>query len=295
MNSYTREERAAAITPTLAAGLVWLYQTAQPRNALVQPQGIALPAVADRRFIFVPDVGGQGAAVVVHVTTTHRDGDVPAAPSDVLTGEELADVAAAVMAAHSGVRARVVSAPGSVAGHIQLSVKAHPLLLAAVARYRAGCPRHRQPACGYIRNTQCGWFADGFARLTMPTPPPPYQRLDSVVVAPEVPRQSACNVAALGAANAARRERGAARAVAIAGEAIATLSRRRRRSAVTEEALRVLQLRVDHPELSLRELAAAHTPPLTKDSYAARLRRALRAASGDDALVQRGRSITKAA
>lgn len=75
MNTYTRQERAAAVTPTLAAGLVWLYETEQPCDALVQPQGIALPAVADRRFIFVPDVGGQGAAVGVHVTAAaHLDG-----------------------------------------------------------------------------------------------------------------------------------------------------------------------------------------------------------------------------
>ena len=76
---------------------------------------------------------------------------------------------------------------------------------------------------------------------------------------------------------------------AIAGEAIATLSRRTRRSAITEEALRVLQLRVEHPEYSLRELAAAHTPPLTKDSYAARLRRALRAADGQFVQVRQHR------
>ena len=295
MNTYTRQERAAAVTPTLAAGLAWLYQTEQSRDALVQPQGIALPAVADRRFIFVPDVGGQGAAVVVHVTTAaHLDG--PSAPREVLTGEELADIAEALTGAHSGVHTRLVSTPGTVSGHIQLSVKAHPSLLAAVTRYRAGCPRHRQPACGYIRNTQCSWFAHGFTRLIPPTPPPPAprRRSDCAVVAPEVPRQSASNVAALGAANQQRRERGAARAVAIAVEAIATLSRRPRRSATTEEALQVLQLRVDHPEFSLRELAAAHIPPLTKDSYAARLRRALRAAGGENARVQQRRHTNAA-
>jgi hypothetical protein len=297
MTIYTREERAVAVEPTLASGLVWLYETEQPCAALVQPQGIALPVVGDRRFVFVPDVGGQGAAVGVHVATeAHRDGP-DGGPREVLTGEELADIAAALKGAHRGVHTRVVFTAGAVSGHVRLSVPAHPSLLAAVTRYRAGCPRHLHLACGYLRNTQCSWFADGFARLSVPTPPPPswpLLRSEGVVVAPEAPRRSARNLAGLGAANQQRRERGAARAVATAGEAIATLSRRPRRSAATDEALRVLRLRVDHPEFSLRELAAAHEPPLTKDCYAARLRRALRAVGDDDAHAQQSRHTNAA-
>lgn len=40
--------------------------------------------------------------------------------------------------------------------------------------------------------------------------------------------------------------------------------------------IQVLRHRVDHPEMTLAELAAAMTPPLTKAAYAALLRRALR-------------------
>ncbi|GAT07693.1 MULTISPECIES: helix-turn-helix domain-containing protein [Mycolicibacterium] len=40
----------------------------------------------------------------------------------------------------------------------------------------------------------------------------------------------------------------------------------------------VLQHRVDHPTASLRELAQTMVPPMTKDAYAAQLRRALQTA-----------------
>lgn len=291
MNSYTRQERAAAVAPTLTTGLQWLCETIQPHNALVQPQGIGLPAVANRRFIFAPNNVGPGATVAVHVTTVqHLHG--PDAPRDVLTGEELNDIAATLTAAHTGLHAQAVSAPGATFAHIQLALIVHPTLLGAVARYRAGCPRHHRPACGDIRNTQCSWFSDGFSRLLKPVAPRPQS--NSAALAPDARREFSPNVTGLGAANRRRRERGAARTVAIAVEAIAVLSRRPNRRASAEQALRVLQLRVDHPELSLRELAAAHSPRLTKDSYAARLRRALLAVESQHMPEQRPRSTTAA-
>ena len=299
MSRHSQQERLAAVTPTLWAGLVWLYMTEQPRDALAPSQGIGLPAVADRRFVFVPQVDGGGAAVIVHVTTVQRL-EGPDRPRDVLSAAELDDIAAALMA-NSTVRAHVKSAPGAPSGLIHLDTAAHPSLRAAVTRYRAGCPVHHLPACGYIHrsaDSQCRWFGTGFARMVGPPAPPPpsARRAETPTVAVhDGPRRrcSETTVAQLGAANARRRDHGAARAVPTAREALAALSRRPHRSAATEEALHVLQLRVDHPQLSLRELAAMHTPPLTKDSYAARLRRAL--ANADRAAASPAETARKTA
>ncbi|WP_102145688.1 helix-turn-helix domain-containing protein [Mycobacterium hubeiense] len=276
MSRYTRQDRLAAVTPTLSAGAAWLYRVEQPAGALAQPQGVGLPVVADRRFVFVPESQGRGTAVVVYVTTVQRL-DGPTGPRDVLTADELDDIAEA-LATFGGATATIASGPGQTSGRIELASPAHSSLRAAVARYRAGCPVHRLPACGHIRrtaDTQCAWFPLGYGQLVMPTIPAPRHDISSGPSGAARRPAPPANSAQLGAANARRRDRGAARTVAAAREAIAVLSRRPHRSTATEEALEILRLRVDHPELSLRELAAMHRPPLTKDSYAARLRRAL--------------------
>lgn len=83
------------------------------------------------------------------------------------------------------------------------------------------------------------------------------------------------------AANRARARAAARRQVAMAGEAL------RRLQALTDPAphqlrwIQVLQLRVDHPDHELAQLAAAMRPAMTKSAYAALLRRALRNADGE--------------
>lgn len=278
---HVRQQQIAAIAPTLRAGMSWLYRIDQPRHALVRPQGIALTEVAGRRFGFIPDVGGS-AAVVVHVTP--RSVGTPfSTRAAVLTVEELDDIVA-VLCAHGGVCTRVALTSRSTSAEIRLGASAHPSLLSAVSRYRAGCPVHHSPTCGHMQipGAQCRWFSAGFARLMVPKvpqPPAPPVSAPAISVTAMPQRAGTAPAAALVAANAHRRDQGAAQGVARARTAMAALSRRPHPSAATEEALRVLQLRVDHPQLSLRELGAAHRPPLTKDCYAARLRRALRLGS----------------
>lgn len=84
------------------------------------------------------------------------------------------------------------------------------------------------------------------------------------------------------------------RAVELAQRAIVVLSNKPHRRAVTEESLAVLRLRVAHPDLSLRELAALHEPPITKDTYSARLRRALIAAGTRQGRPAQRKSTTAA-
>lgn len=79
-----------------------------------------------------------------------------------------------------------------------------------------------------------------------------------------------------------------ARAVVAAKRALAVLNQVPYPKASTEEAIRVLRLRVDHPAMSLRQLAQLHEPALTKDTYAARLRRAIEVADEIQARKARG-------
>ncbi|OMC51928.1 hypothetical protein A5742_17485 [Mycolicibacterium fortuitum] len=74
-------------------------------------------------------------------------------------------------------------------------------------------------------------------------------------------------------ANTVRSEKGSSRQCAAAQQALRTTTAAKWRA--------VLKLRVQYPDLTLADLAAKHDPPLTKDAYWSRLRRALRAAGGE--------------
>lgn len=260
----TGTQRVEALTPALVSGLRWLFDVEQPATALVRAEGIALPPLLGRRLIFVPGSDRDAAAVIVQTVATPPT-------AELLGDDEISALAAE--AEHLTSAAVAVQRPteASHAVRIQLSRLAHRSLRAAVARFRAGCPIHHQPACGHTRGPEapCQWYARGAQALIGPPEP-----VILPVLAPYHP-VTAASIAALSTANARRRDRGARRAVAAASDAIALLTRSPRGAGGSEEALRVLRLRVEHPDLSLRELAELHDPPMTKDSYAARLRRAL--------------------
>lgn len=262
-------DRLEALAPTVISGVSWLCGTQQPPAALVRPDGLALPTVAGRRLIFVPDVGGKGPAVVVETVGTETT------TGELLDSDELAGLVAVIQHC-GGVECVLDSPPGHQRASIRLAGSAHPSLLAAVTRYRKGCPIHRQPSCGHALGpgAACQWYTQGFSRLILPAPPTPPTPAQWAQISPP-PQLSPSESPRLDAANARRRDHGATRAIARARRAIAILERRPHRSPSSEQGLRVLRLRVENPRLSLRELAVMHEPPLTKDSYAARLRRAL--------------------
>ncbi len=76
-------------------------------------------------------------------------------------------------------------------------------------------------------------------------------------------------------ANARRSRAAAERQAQQARRALAVLTER---GDLYDHWAAVLQQRVNNPTASLRDLAAAMTPPMTKDAFAAQLRRALTAA-----------------
>ncbi len=268
--------RLESLAPTVISGVRWLYGIEQPHAALVRPDGLALPAVAGRRLFFVPDVGGKGPAIVVQTAGTDA--------GELLDSDELAGLVAVIRHC-GGIECALDSPPRHPRASIRLAGSAHPSLLAAVTRYRRGCPVHRRPACGHALGpaAPCQWYTQGFSRLILPAPPTPLTPDQWGHISPP-PQLSPPGSRKLDAANARRRDHGASRAIALARRAIAILERRPHRSRSSEQRLRVLRLRVENPGLSLRELAVLHEPPLTKDTYAARLRRALVAVERSGAL-----------
>jgi hypothetical protein len=147
----------------LAAGIRWLYGTEQPDGAIQQHHGISLPDVpANRLYAFAPS--GADALPVV-VTQVARP---VYAHGEIVNGiglHELNDIRAELAVLDVEVSTTWNGHPG-INGSLGLTVKAHPSLLAAVARYRAGCPKHTGPLCSW---DGCDWFGKGDALIVRPT------------------------------------------------------------------------------------------------------------------------------
>jgi DNA-binding transcriptional regulator WhiA len=91
----------------------------------------------------------------------------------------------------------------------------------------------------------------------------------------------------LESANAARSSAAADHTVAAARRALPVLARRPRLNGAVQEWIQVLAHRIENPHMTLAELGESMPTPVTKNAYAARLRRALRAAERDMAASQR--------
>lgn len=158
-------ELAAPAPPAavLAAGLEWLYSTGQPDGAVLQHHGTTLQG-GDRYYQFCPQSAFQRPVVVVHVAAPEwSEGVRDRVLLNPLAPNELADLAAAVELLGFEVATAWNGHPGPD-GSIGLRRPAHPSLLAALARYRTGCPEH--PREGVF--CSCGWYAAGNKLLVTP-------------------------------------------------------------------------------------------------------------------------------
>jgi len=90
----------------------------------------------------------------------------------------------------------------------------------------------------------------------------------------------------LESANAARSSAAAGQTVDAARRALPVLARQAHRSGPVQQWIQVLAHRIENPHMTLAELAAAMPAPMTKNAYAALLRRALRAAEREMAGTQ---------
>lgn len=145
---------------TLRAGLGWLYDTAQPDDAVLHHLGVTAPTVGARQLRFCPTqaVGGSLATVSIDVPSEcwqHNDPSDPQRITSVLAPAELLELATALTAAGYRVKSTWNGHP-YVTGSVGLDDPPHPTLADAVGRYHAGCPEH--PAAS-VFCTCPGWDA----------------------------------------------------------------------------------------------------------------------------------------
>ncbi|OKH81411.1 hypothetical protein EB73_29320 [Mycobacterium sp. SWH-M3] len=89
-------------------------------------------------------------------------------------------------------------------------------------------------------------------------------------------------------ANQARAAASGQQQAALARRALDVLQAQAPMPAHMQRWIEALQHRIDHPDAALAELGQSMTPPLTKNAYAALLRRAFRASGVTDAEQSKG-------
>ncbi|MFJ6440241.1 hypothetical protein [Streptomyces sp. NPDC091649] len=151
----------------LTAGLRWLYETEQPDNAWQEHHGLLLPEPATNRlYRFIPANDGRRVVVAVDVASIEWIDNGPnelKTPANPLESGELAALAADLGALGFEVTSTWGGHPQTT-GSVGLARTAHPSLLAAVDRYRAGCLDHPQRAVF----CDCDAWRAGFDRVVQP-------------------------------------------------------------------------------------------------------------------------------
>lgn len=144
----------------LRAGMNWLTQTIQPSGAL-EGWGWAAPGADGRRVRFLPVGYKERPVVIVDVAEPVYDADFEI--TNPLGGD--VEASAWVTALHElGYRTAEIWNWKGNTGSISVDVLLHPSLLAAVQRYRRGCPEHpeKRVFC------ECGWLAAGMRQVVYP-------------------------------------------------------------------------------------------------------------------------------
>lgn len=165
------EATATSTFDAMAAGLLWLYRTPQPENALLPWHGVSVHTPT-RWLSFIPEGVGDRVTITVQVagiqpTKVGTRGMVrDAAPDDRLDPDELDRIRETLERAGFTV-GNVWPGSAGVVGSLTLTRPAHPTLVAAKDRYRAGCPDHdtRMSTC----QNGCTWRERGLANLRLPS------------------------------------------------------------------------------------------------------------------------------
>lgn len=163
----TSTEQPTYIAEALAAGLRWLYATAQPTDALVERRGARINT-GDRSLRFVPVSATGNPLIVVDLLVVHWGIFSFSAPLNSPSVDELPSLAREL--AMFGIGSGAHHYHG-ITGTIVLEVSAHPSLIDAVHRYDRGCPRHETQLCeapARDGGKGCSWHADGHRRAIWP-------------------------------------------------------------------------------------------------------------------------------
>jgi len=179
-DSLSVAERMRLLIPTLRAGLDWLFDVAQPDDALCTQFGRSLDVPeANRRLSFGPITFGRGATCIVYsVINVRREDERSWSPAlnGFATGEHVA-FADAIRALGYDIVSAWSGKTGSTTGSVSLSREPHPSLWAAYLRYNehgtghhsalativlpAGVEHlHNIDAGGHCRDPQCDYSSD---------------------------------------------------------------------------------------------------------------------------------------
>lgn len=163
----TRSDTVTTLDTVLTAGLRWLYDTEQPDTAWQGHHGLLLPLpAANRLYAFAPANDWKDPVVVVDVAKIEWIDNGPnelATPANPLETGELDALADQLRTLGVEVASTWNGHP-LTSGSIGLARPAHPSLVAAVDRYRAGCLAHPQRSVF----CDCDDWRAGFTRIVRP-------------------------------------------------------------------------------------------------------------------------------
>lgn len=154
----------------LRAGTYWLYQQAQPKDAAVSHHGVQMDT-EHRRVSFVPRGHHRAPVIVVNVKNQRWTRGSWAGESELENPLAAGEITALYDWVRDVLGLPVTGTWGGQyeSGSIGLARPAHPTLLDALARYRAGCPRtdeghrHGDVFC------RCGWYLPMYEKLIKPS------------------------------------------------------------------------------------------------------------------------------
>ena len=162
-----QEHTVTDFDTVLTAGLHWLYETEQPDDAWQEHHGLPLAVpTTNRRYAFIPANDWKRVVVVVDVAKIDWIDNGPndlQTPANPLEPGEL-DALAAALRAHGCEVTSTWNGHPQTTGSVGLARTAHPSLLAAFDRYRAGCLAH--PQRGLF--CDCDAWRAGFNRIVRP-------------------------------------------------------------------------------------------------------------------------------
>lgn len=157
------ESDGLPLTEALDRGLAWLFTTEHPPGAMVFHLGDSLRVRDNRRLSFIPagSRSGRAPVVVLEVAAPRKRraakfNDLQHVP---LTPVEMDQLAALLEQRRHQIIDQWNGFPAT-GGSLALGTALHPSMLAALDRYRAGCPAH-----GGTVFCHCPLWTSGYERL----------------------------------------------------------------------------------------------------------------------------------